>query len=137
MSLAVDAGQVLPHRGLIADVQLGVEFTRAGRRSSQQDYQRQQRNWQVHRHASFPSRYQFACPGGEPRPRVLPCHARAPPIAMPGAAVQRLVAILNPQADRGRTAARADSLRAALAGRFELELKQTSTRGEAISLARE
>jgi YegS/Rv2252/BmrU family lipid kinase len=51
--------------------------------------------------------------------------------------VQRLVAILNPNADRGRAAALAASLRQALRGEFELVLRQTTARGEAIELARE
>jgi YegS/Rv2252/BmrU family lipid kinase len=50
--------------------------------------------------------------------------------------LRRLVAILNPQADRGRTALLADSLRRALCGRLQLELWQTSSRGDAVELAR-
>ncbi|HEX6960412.1 MAG TPA: diacylglycerol kinase family protein [Lacipirellula sp.] len=50
--------------------------------------------------------------------------------------MRRLVAILNPQADRGRTASLAQSLRGALSGRLELQLLETTKRGEAIDLAR-
>lgn len=48
-----------------------------------------------------------------------------------------VVAILNPQSDRGRTAKLAESLRDALGTRFELRLLQTAARGEATSLARD
>ncbi len=51
--------------------------------------------------------------------------------------LRRLVAILNPQSDRGRTAPLAESLRDALGSRFELRLLQTTQRGEAIVLARD
>jgi diacylglycerol kinase (ATP) len=51
--------------------------------------------------------------------------------------VHRLVAILNPQSDRGRTAQLAESLRNALGSRFELQLLQTTQRGEAVRLARD
>ena len=50
--------------------------------------------------------------------------------------LRRLVAILNPQSDRGRTAPLAESLRDALSSRFELRLLQTTRRGEAVNLAR-
>lgn len=49
--------------------------------------------------------------------------------------LRRLVFILNPQSDRGRTAAKAAAIRAALGGRFELELRETTRRGEAVELA--
>jgi YegS/Rv2252/BmrU family lipid kinase len=49
--------------------------------------------------------------------------------------LRRLVAILNPHADRGRTAQLAESLRDVLGSRFELELLETTRRGEAASLA--
>jgi YegS/Rv2252/BmrU family lipid kinase len=49
--------------------------------------------------------------------------------------VPRLVAILNPRADRGRTAQLAASLRERLSGRFELELLETQARGDAVGLA--
>jgi YegS/Rv2252/BmrU family lipid kinase len=49
--------------------------------------------------------------------------------------LRRLVAILNPQADRGRTGALADALREALGSRFELRLEQTTERREATRLA--
>lgn len=49
--------------------------------------------------------------------------------------MRRLTAILNPQADRGRTALLADSLQQALAGRVELQLLKTTRRGEAVELA--
>jgi diacylglycerol kinase (ATP) len=49
--------------------------------------------------------------------------------------LRRLVAILNPTADRGRTARLAESLRDALGARFELRLLQTTARGEAVKLA--
>lgn len=48
-----------------------------------------------------------------------------------------LVAILNPQADRGRTAQLAASLQQAVSGRLELKLRQTTRRGEAVDLARD
>jgi diacylglycerol kinase (ATP) len=51
--------------------------------------------------------------------------------------MRRLTAILNPQADRGRTALLADSLRQSLAGRVELQLLKTTRRGEAIELAQQ
>ncbi len=51
--------------------------------------------------------------------------------------MHRLVAILNPQSDRGRTAELAASLEDALGGRFELRLLQTTRRGEATGLAAE
>ena len=51
--------------------------------------------------------------------------------------MRRLVAILNPQADRGRTASLAESLRDALGARFELRLLQTTERREAIWLAQD
>jgi diacylglycerol kinase (ATP) len=51
--------------------------------------------------------------------------------------LHRLVAILNPQADRGRTAQLAESLRSALGVRFDLQLSRTTERGEATGLARE
>lgn len=49
--------------------------------------------------------------------------------------MRRLIAILNPQADRGRTALLADSLQQTLAGRVELQLLKTTRRGEAVELA--
>lgn len=49
--------------------------------------------------------------------------------------MRRLVAILNPRADRGRTAPLAASLRERLSGRFELTLLETQTRGDAVELA--
>ena len=49
--------------------------------------------------------------------------------------MRRLTAILNPQADRGRTGQLAESLQAELAGRVELQLLKTTRRGEAIELA--
>jgi YegS/Rv2252/BmrU family lipid kinase len=49
--------------------------------------------------------------------------------------MRRLTAILNPQADRGRTALLADSLQQTLAGRVELQLLKTTRRGEAVELA--
>jgi len=52
-------------------------------------------------------------------------------------AVRRLVAILNPQADRGRTAQLAESLQQAVRGRLDLSLRLTSMRGEAVDLARD
>ncbi len=51
--------------------------------------------------------------------------------------MRRLTAILNPQADRGRTALLADSLQQALAGRVELKLLKTTCRGEALDLAQQ
>jgi len=51
--------------------------------------------------------------------------------------VRRLVAILNPQADRGRTAQLAESLQQAVRGRLDLSLRLTSMRGEAVDLARD
>lgn len=51
--------------------------------------------------------------------------------------MRRLTAILNPQADRGRTALLADSLQQALAGRVELKLLKTTRRGEAVELAQQ
>lgn len=51
--------------------------------------------------------------------------------------MRRLLAILNPQADRGRTASLAESLRGALGGRLELQLLETTKRREAIDLARQ
>jgi YegS/Rv2252/BmrU family lipid kinase len=51
--------------------------------------------------------------------------------------LRRLVAILNPQSDRGRTAQLAESLRDALDRQFELRLLQTTLRGEATTLARD
>jgi diacylglycerol kinase (ATP) len=51
--------------------------------------------------------------------------------------LHRLVAILNPQSDRGRTAPLAESLRDALSRRFELRLLETTQRGEAVKLARD
>lgn len=51
--------------------------------------------------------------------------------------MRRLTAILNPQADRGRTSQLADSLRQSLAGRMELQLLKTTRRGEAIELAQQ
>jgi diacylglycerol kinase (ATP) len=61
---------------------------------------------------------------------LLPSLSFLPPL-------HRLIAILNPQSDRGRTARLAESLRDALAGRFDLQLKQTTQRNEAATLARE
>lgn len=49
--------------------------------------------------------------------------------------MRRLIAILNPQSDRGRTALLADELQRTLAGRVELTLLKTTRRGEAIELA--
>ena len=49
----------------------------------------------------------------------------------------RLVAILNPNADRGRAAALAQSLQDALRGKFDLMLRQTTARGQAVDLARD
>ena len=51
--------------------------------------------------------------------------------------MRRIVAILNPQADRGRTAQLAASLRDALSGLLDVSLRQTSRRGEAVELALE
>ena len=51
--------------------------------------------------------------------------------------MRRLVAILNPHADRGRTARLAESLRDALGARFELRLLQTTERREAVRLAQD
>jgi YegS/Rv2252/BmrU family lipid kinase len=51
--------------------------------------------------------------------------------------MRRLTAILNPQANRGRTALLADSLQQALAGRVELKLLKTTRRGEAVELAQQ
>ena len=60
-----------------------------------------------------------------------------PPHHLQATSLPRLVAILNPQSDRGRTGRLAESLRVALGGRFELRLLQTTQRGEAATLARE
>lgn len=49
--------------------------------------------------------------------------------------MRRLTAILNPQADRGRTGQLAESLQRELAGRVELRLVRTSRRDEAVDLA--
>ena len=49
--------------------------------------------------------------------------------------MRELVAILNPQSDRGRTGLLADRLQQALAGRVKLTLQQTTRRGEAVELA--
>ena len=51
--------------------------------------------------------------------------------------MRRLTAILNPQADRGRTAQLADALQQTLAGRVELQLLKTTRRGEAVELAQQ
>lgn len=51
--------------------------------------------------------------------------------------MRRIVAILNPNADRGRTAALADEMRRALGGRLDVTLMKTTCRGEAVELARE
>jgi YegS/Rv2252/BmrU family lipid kinase len=51
--------------------------------------------------------------------------------------VQRLVAILNPNADRGRAATLAAALQEALRGRLEFTLLETGARGEAVDLARD
>ena len=51
--------------------------------------------------------------------------------------MQRLVAILNPRADRGRAASLAAALQAALRRQFEFTLLQTTARGEAVDLARD
>jgi diacylglycerol kinase (ATP) len=44
---------------------------------------------------------------------------------------------LNPRADRGRASALAASLQVAARGHFELSLRQTTARGDAVRLARE
>jgi diacylglycerol kinase (ATP) len=49
--------------------------------------------------------------------------------------MRELVAILNPQSDRGRTGPLADRLQLALAGRVRVTLQKTSRRGEAVELA--
>lgn len=49
--------------------------------------------------------------------------------------MRRLTAILNPQADRGRTGQLAESLQAELTGRVDLRLLKTTRRGEAVELA--
>ena len=46
-----------------------------------------------------------------------------------------LTAILNPNADRGRTAKLAEAFQRASVGRFELKLLKTTRRGEAVELA--
>ena len=51
--------------------------------------------------------------------------------------MRRLTAILNPQADRGRTAQLAETLQQTLGGRVELRLVKTTRRGEAAELARQ
>lgn len=48
---------------------------------------------------------------------------------------RRLVAILNPQADRGRTGQLADELQEQLRGRLDISLLKTTRRGEATELA--
>lgn len=50
--------------------------------------------------------------------------------------MRRLVAILNPKSDRGRTAALAASLRAALSNRFEVVLRETTRGGDGVTLAK-
>jgi YegS/Rv2252/BmrU family lipid kinase len=51
--------------------------------------------------------------------------------------LRRIVAILNPQADRGRTAQLAEALREMARGRLELALLQTVRRWEAVELVRD
>jgi YegS/Rv2252/BmrU family lipid kinase len=51
--------------------------------------------------------------------------------------MRRVAAILNPRADRGRTAQFAESLRRAVASRLEVTLLETTCRGHAIELARD
>jgi len=51
--------------------------------------------------------------------------------------VHRLIAILNPRANRGRTAQLAASFQEQLRGRFDLTLLETQARGEAVNLARQ
>lgn len=51
--------------------------------------------------------------------------------------MRRVVAILNPTSDRGRTAALAASLRDALASRLEVVLRETTCSGQAAHLATE
>jgi diacylglycerol kinase (ATP) len=50
--------------------------------------------------------------------------------------VRKLIAILNPRADRGRTGELAASLKQELRGDFEVTLLQTTARGEAVQLAK-
>ena len=64
-------------------------------------------------------------------------HGTAQPHGLPSAVVLQLVAILNPQADRGRTAKLAKALRDALGQHCKVELLETTQRREAIALARQ
>lgn len=51
--------------------------------------------------------------------------------------MRRVAAILNPRADRGRTAQLAESLRRAVVGRLDVTLLETTCRGHALELARD
>ncbi len=51
--------------------------------------------------------------------------------------LQRVAAILNPHAHRGRMAQLAETLRQAVRGSIELDLLQTSRQGDAVGLARD